>query len=240
MADASIPRRSLSASHIPIQEMYKISARINTVWGIEGYDAPRKYGVIKFAKYMDTSKQTPKATNIPGFLDYITKMHKSTPAPNAYNTRPKWIPNEGDPKAKPPPVPKATKKLTFIDEIFENAKKKGFTTPGPGAYMETEKLDKKRARSAEKAGGTSKTSKSERVNFLCEYEHLSSAVPGPGNYNPRLFVAHQAQTSSEHHQTRGFHKETQRSDFEGEREKKNREERRSWIVQSDPSEFRHI
>lgn len=28
--------------------------------------------------------------------------------------------------------------------------------------------------------------RSERTNFLCEVEYLSNAIPGPGNYNPRV------------------------------------------------------
>jgi len=86
-----------------------------------------------------------------------------------------WV----DEKNKPKPLKHVTKKNTFIDAIIREATLKPI--PGPGAHnlRETDEQAKKRLEKHKESKG------SDRTNFLCEVELISTMVPGPGNYNPR-------------------------------------------------------
>lgn len=63
---------------------------------------------------------------------------------------------------------------SFIDTIFFEAKK--YNYPGPNKYFETAKKDKKADIKPKE------TKKTERPNFLYDYEYLGMNTPGPGSY----------------------------------------------------------
>jgi len=171
-ADVPLPGHDIS-----IKEMYNIAMRNNTVWGIEGYAVPRQYHDAKLMGEIakgNLKKPAPRALKTIDYLADHMRAVKSVPAPNHYDLMKPWVDEKNKPKAK-----HVTKKNTFIDAIIRESTIK--PTPGPGAHniRETDEQIKKRLEKHKESKG------SERVNFLCEVECLSTTVPGPGNYNPR-------------------------------------------------------
>jgi len=183
----SLPEISTTA-HLPlpghdisIKEMYNISMRNNSAWGIEGYAVPRQYYDAKKMGELakgNLKKPAPRALKTIDYLADHMKAVKSVPAPNHYNMIKTWVDEKNKPKPK-----YATKKNTFIDSIIREATIKPI--PGPGAHnlRETDEQIKKRNEKNKEAKG------SERTNFLCEVELIATMSPGPGNYNPRGITA---------------------------------------------------
>ena len=67
------------------------------------------------------------------FYNDLEKMTRNVPGPNKYNLEHIWV-SEND-KAKGKRKPHDTKKLTYIDEIIGESKKR--PVPGPGKYNVT-------------------------------------------------------------------------------------------------------
>jgi len=168
----------LPGHDITIPEMYNIAMRNHTVWGIEGYTVPRQYHDAKLMGEIskgNLKKAAPRALKTQDYLTSHLRATKSVPAPNHYNIVKAWVDDKNKLK-----LPKhVTKKASYIDAIIRAATLK--PTPGTGAHnvRETDEQIKKRLEKHKEAKG------SERTNFLCEVELISSTIPGPGNYNPR-------------------------------------------------------
>ena len=119
-----------------IDQMFALSNRFNSAWGIEGYEVPKKYcdpiQQIKEREYLKQKKgQKPKnaPTKRGNFLDDITKLTKHVPGPQKYDVTIRWVP-EGKDKKRPKSAP--TQRVTYITEIFRIAQKRAI--PGVGKY----------------------------------------------------------------------------------------------------------
>jgi len=166
----------LPGHDIAIKEMFDIAMRNNTAWGIEGYAVPRDYVDSRKLQEVSSGKvkrPAPRELKKQDYLTDIMRATKNVPAPNKYEIVKPWVDEKNKPKAVKP-----TKKSTYIDDIIRESQLK--PTPGPGAHNLRETEEQLKKRLAQKQGKGS-----ERVNFLCEMEHLSNSIPGPGNYNPR-------------------------------------------------------
>ncbi|EGR33008.1 hypothetical protein IMG5_063790 [Ichthyophthirius multifiliis] len=185
----SLPQlNAIQRNYMPLVEMYNITTRQNTTWGIDGYEVPKRYfdhlkqvqdreyeKINKKGKYVKNNKYVTKRGC---YLDDTIKLFKTSPAPNKYEVSYKWVNQQDIEKGKK--KPKDTKRNTFIDDIFLEEKRR--IKPGPGQYKiffktqaevkETDKVIKERRQI-------------QKGSFLNENEYLSIKTPGPGNYNPR-------------------------------------------------------
>ena len=106
--------------------------RMNTAWGIEGYEAPRKYlDPRKLAEEREgkQKKPAPKALKKGDYLTETIRTAKDTPGPNFYNVVKPWFPEDKIKKEPPKHIPI---KNTYIDQIILEQKRR--PVPGPGAY----------------------------------------------------------------------------------------------------------
>jgi hypothetical protein len=112
--------------------MYEVSMRMNTAWGIEGYEAPRKYADPKeLQEQREGKKKTPapKALKKGDYLTETIRVAKGLPGPNHYNVVKPWFPEDKIRKEAPKNVPT---KNSYIDNIILEQKRRPI--PGPGAY----------------------------------------------------------------------------------------------------------
>jgi len=170
-----------TATIIPIKELYDISMRQNSGWGIEGYQVPKQYPDIRKLQEIRENKEKKKAPRELKLTDYLTeavRFAKDVPGPQYDIVKP-WADEK---KAKPAPkvVPN---RHTYIDLITLEQKRRPL--PGPGTYQ-IRKTDKQIEEEVKAMKAKSKKTAADRINFLCEYEYASNLVPGPGNFNPRL------------------------------------------------------
>lgn len=100
-----------------------MATRSFAAWGVDGYEVPRNYHdyqkIIKEREYEEMRKKG-KATDKPkihvtkrgNFLDDEIKMKNKSTGPGSYNIIKNWSGKDDKDKK---PVPKATKKMTYID-----------------------------------------------------------------------------------------------------------------------------
>ena len=114
-------------------EMYKITTRASTVWGIDGYEVPRKYAdPIKMSQDKKIEELLKAGKSIPpekklitkrgSYLDDELKMKNPKVGPSLYPLKDIWVISEEEKKRV---KPKPGKRQTYIDEIFSNSKKRG-------------------------------------------------------------------------------------------------------------------
>lgn len=162
--------------------MFVYSQKPNNLFGIEGYDIPKKYcdplRNIKEREILTQKKGQKKKGKIPN--KYYDPKNQITPAPNSYNIMKSWM-KENKEKRSNSVLSKSrnVSKNTFIDQIFQEAKR--IKSPGPGSYnpyKDSQKQAPKRNISKDV----------EKPSFLCESEYVGALIPGPGFYNPRVFI----------------------------------------------------
>ena len=110
--------------------MYQVSRRVNSTWGVEGYEVPKQYvdplKQVKEREYIKNQKNKGQkdkryVTKRGNFLDDLQKVSKGIPAPNEYKIVKKWT---DDSK-------KGAKREKKEDKGDKDKKASG---PGPGSY----------------------------------------------------------------------------------------------------------
>lgn len=111
--------------------MYNVATRSNQAWGVDGYDVPRKYEDPRPNKLYEkkTVKDEEKKKMKKGdYLSYTLKVAATLPAPNAFQKPIEWV----DEKLKNKPKVKVGDRVTYVEQIFKDSKRR--SVPGPGAY----------------------------------------------------------------------------------------------------------
>ncbi|CAD8089233.1 unnamed protein product [Paramecium sonneborni] len=167
----------------PMEDMFKIATRQTSVFGIEGYEAPKKYvdpirqmEDRKFLTQKKGQKNRNHVTKRGHYLEDLKKLYEKLPAPNKYDIVKPWVSEKQEGRVKSAPQ----KRCTFIDQIFKEAKVRGI--PGAGKYNVIPTLEEvlKKVQEEKKK----KIGPVERPTYLNEIQHLAVINPGPGNYNP--------------------------------------------------------
>lgn len=178
-----------------ILEMYKITTRSNTAWGVEGYEVPKEYvdplKQIKDREYEEYRKKGKimkpkgKVTKRGNYLDDEIRLINQKIGPWTYHKPYEYVSKADIDKGKKRPT--KTQKDSFIDTIFKN---KDRAPPGPGKYNVEKPLEEKKKevdQMKKNSLAKLKGSKNKSLpNFLDEYEYLGHLTPGPGGYNIRL------------------------------------------------------
>eukprot|EP01017_Pseudomicrothorax_dubius_P002349 TRINITY_DN10031_c0_g1_i2.p1 TRINITY_DN10031_c0_g1~~TRINITY_DN10031_c0_g1_i2.p1 ORF type:complete len:319 (-),score=88.10 TRINITY_DN10031_c0_g1_i2:72-1028(-) len=167
------------SSNISIRDMWNVSQRITSVWGIPEYKCPKsEVDPIKKKQEEEFAKgkklPAPRALKQKGFIDEVLRTASVSPGPN-YNVSPKWGSGGGEKKK----APNMTKRNTYIDQIFRKEERNA----SPSAHSYFQKTDKDVAEQIAKDNKNLMKKGSERISFLADYEYLSSSLPGPGEYN---------------------------------------------------------
>ncbi|KRX08514.1 hypothetical protein PPERSA_12995 [Pseudocohnilembus persalinus] len=199
---ASMRPKSVPNLKFDISEMYKIATRESDAWGIEGYQVPKKYQDHYTAKWEKKIQEQIKQKKKPGekavkatkrgnFLDDEIKLHNPCyPKPNTikvqYDQSDNWKMDQKTmelykQKFK---VDQKLNKKTYIDQIIHRQKGNS-KVPGPGQYSVTktqEAIEKEIADMKKKVvnkGG-------DLPNYLHDVQYVSSQIPGPNSYHPKL------------------------------------------------------
>ncbi|EGR28548.1 hypothetical protein IMG5_173130 [Ichthyophthirius multifiliis] len=172
-----------------IRDMFNIATRAQ-VFGIEGYEVPRKYidpmkqiqdrdFFEKREKNKLPTKNNKYVTKRGHFQLDLEKQKSGKPGPGKYNLDYVWVSEQDKEKGKK--KPHDTKRNTYIDLIIHESEKR--PVPGAGKYnlRKTDEQIKKEQDDLK----SKKIHQSEIVDFLCEYQFLSATTPGPGQYNGR-------------------------------------------------------
>ena len=128
------------ATTMDLKEMYSIATRQNSAWGIDGYQVPKQYldpakmaQEKKILEYIQNSKPIPAEkkyiTKKRNFIDEELRLKNNKVGPSTYKLEDVWeITEEEKKKAKP----KVGDRVTYIDAIFLEQKRRA--VPGPGQY----------------------------------------------------------------------------------------------------------
>ena len=131
----SIKDRRLSSNlpSLTVREMFVYSRKPNNLYGIDGYDVPKKYcdpiKIIKEREYLTQKKGQKLKGKIPS--KYYDPKAKETPSPNQYSVIKPWVAKDKRSKSTIAKN-KTVSKDTYIDLIFKEAKR--IKCPGPGSY----------------------------------------------------------------------------------------------------------
>lgn len=168
---------------MPVREMFIYSHKPNNLFGIEGYEVPKKYcDPLKNIKERQYLKQT-KGRKIKGKIPnkYFERKPQISPAPNTYNITKAWVPENKEKRSKSTmDKSRNLSKHSYIDQIFIEAKR--IKSPGPGYYNPYKEMFSKNEVKGKQKNGADL----EKPNFLCESEYIGALLPGPGEYNPKV------------------------------------------------------
>ncbi len=114
--------------------MFNFSRKENNFFGIEGYDIVKKYcdplKNIKEREFLTQKKGRKNKGKI--VMKFHQEKNSNNPAPNAYNIVKPWVQTKEKRSESLNSKARNLSKNSYIDQIFNEAKR--IKSPGPGAY----------------------------------------------------------------------------------------------------------
>ena len=145
--------KTVQPSSLPplsVRDMFIYSRKPHDLFGIVGYDVPKKYcdplKNMKDREYLNQKKGQKSKAKIKD--KYFDSKPKVSPGPNVYNIMKPWVDEKEKRSKSVLSKTRNVSKYTYIDKIFLEAKR--VKTPGPGSYNPYNEEPKKSEKASQK------------------------------------------------------------------------------------------